>query len=150
MLPANRVSLDPDAFPDELTVWIGPKGALAVRTKDSAGGWSFIAPCDPKYPGFRGYTGSGFFLHCCDLAFDHNDLASPQDLIRAGDLVLANGAASLVVREGPFDHLTFVGLIGSAFDDSLHGRVRNAVVARRWAISTRSGEGPPRILYQAG
>ena len=150
MLPAHCVSLDPDAFPDELSVWIGPKGALAVRARDSAGGLSFIAPGDPKYPGRRGYEGSGFFLHRCELRFDHLELAMPHDLIRAGDLVLANGTASLVVREGPFDHLTFVGLLGSAFDDSLHGRVHNAVVARRWAILTPGGEGPSTILFQAG
>ena len=142
MLSANRVSLSPEEFPDEVTIWVGPRGIRAVRGRDAAGGLRFIDLSDCRYPGFAGYPGSGFFLHQCKLTFDHEELALPQDLIRAGNLVISNGAASLVVREGKFDHLTFVGLTGKPFDDSLHDRVRNAVVANSWQICVEESHGP--------
>lgn len=149
MLAANSVSLDPDAFPDGLTIWMGPNGARAARSRDSTGAWSFINLGDPRYPGFKGYKGSGFFIHQCRLSFDHERIALAQDLIRAGNLILAADGASLVVREGPFDHLTFVGLNGPPFTDSLHNRVRNAIVANSWQVATDDDQGRPLTLFGA-
>lgn len=149
MLAANSVSLDPDAFPDGISIWVGPNGNCAIRGSDSTGARSFINLSEARYPGFKGYNGSGFFLHQCRLSFDHEQVAAPQELIRAGNVILTGTNASMVVREGPFDHLTFVGLNGAPFNDSLHNRVRNAIVATSWSVSTDDDHGRPLTLYRS-